>query len=142
MEEDRTSMEPGKPTSIEGFSPVNAYGRIGVWGWLGLYMSGALLLFFLIAHVWVVHFGTAEPLSFKTTLQSLASPFTKTVESGLLVLVVVHGLIGFRRIILDLEIMGKKGVRYFTWGLTIVGIALSVWGFILLNTLRSAPGWK
>jgi len=129
-------------TSVEGFSPIHTYQRIDVWGWLGLYASGALLLFFLIAHLWAVHFGTPEPLSFKTTLQSLASPFTRIVELGLLVLVVVHGLMGLRRIILDLEIIGEEGVRYFTWGLTIVGVALSVWGLILLYTLGSAPGLK
>jgi succinate dehydrogenase hydrophobic anchor subunit len=111
------------------------YGKIGPWGWLGLYASGAVLVFFLPAHIWHVHFGLSEPLGLKTTAASLGSPFQRMVEIGTMVLVLLHGLLGFRRIVLDLEIFKKRGDVYLSWGLVGLGLALAAWGFILFSRL-------
>jgi succinate dehydrogenase hydrophobic anchor subunit len=111
--------------------------RIGLWGWLSLYASGAVLLFFLLMHVCIVHFATPAPLGLSTTIRSLDSLFVRIVEIGLLVFVLVHGLIGLRRIVLDFEFLRKRGDRFLVWSLVFVGVILLAWGLILFTKLVS-----
>ena len=113
------------------------YQRIGLWGWLGLYASGAILLFLLLTHFGIVHFGTYEPLSIKTTQKALGSPFVRTIELSLLLFALFHGLMGFRRIILDLEILQKKGNRWLSLCLVVLGVALFAWGLFIFSRLSS-----
>ena len=114
------------------------YQRIGLWGWLGLYVSGAILLFLVLTHIGIVHFGTYEPLSIKTTQKALGSPFVRTIELSLLLFAIFHGLMGFRRIILDLEILQKRGNRWLRLCLVILGVTLFAWGLTIFSTLSSS----
>ena len=107
--------------------------RISLWGWLGIYVTGFCLFFFLGAHVWLIHYASHESITFKSSLAALQSPFVMAVEVGLLVFAVVHGMLGVRRIILDLELLGKKGDRYLVWGLTTVGGILIISGVIIFH---------
>lgn len=122
---------------LRAHSPEGDYQRIGLWGWLGLYASGAVLLFLLLTHVGILHFGTYEPLGIKTTQKALSSPFIRTIELSLLLLALFHGLMGVRRIILDLEILQKRGNRWLSLCLVVLGIALFSWGLLLFNRLSS-----
>ena len=112
--------------------------RIGVWGWIGLYLTGALLLFFLLAHILLVHYGTAHPLSYQSSARALGSAFVRTVELGLLFFAVIHGLIGLRRFLLDLEIFSQRGSLYLTRTVTALGSLLLIWGSLIF--MRLAPG--
>jgi succinate dehydrogenase cytochrome b556 subunit len=116
---------------------VEPFGKIGPWGWIGLYASGTFLLFFLLGHVWVIHFATPEPLSMRTTVTALRSPFIRFVELGLLSLAAIHVMLGLRRIVLDLEILKKAGSRYLSWVLTAAALFLIAWGFIIFGRLSA-----
>ena len=105
--------------------------RIGLWGWLGLYFTGALLFFLLLIHVWLVHYSSTEPISFQRTVSALGSPFVRMIELGLLLFGFTHGLTGLRRILLDLEIFGKRRGKYLSWGIFLIGGLLVNWGLIL-----------
>lgn len=111
--------------------------RIGLWGWLGIYVTGFCLIFFLLAHVWIVHYATDGTITLRSTLSALQSPFVMIVELGLLAFAVVHGMLGIRRITLDLELLGKKGDRYLTWCLTAAGFILITSGLIIFNQLTA-----
>ena len=111
--------------------------RIGLWGWLGIYVTGFCLLFFLLAHVWILHYATDVTITLRSTFSALQSPFVMIVELGLLAFAVVHGMLGIRRIALDLELLGKKGDRYLTWGLTAAGFILITSGLIIFNQLTA-----
>lgn len=111
--------------------------RIGLWGWLGIYVTGFCLLFFLSAHVWLVHFASEGTRTLKATVSAFESPFVMGIELGLLVFAVVHGMLGVRRIVLDLELLGKSGDRYLTWGLTAVGIILITSGLVIFRGLTA-----
>ena len=113
------------------------YQRIGLWAWLGLYASGTILLFLLLTHFGVIHFGTYEPLSIKTTQKALDSPFVRTIELSLLLFALFHGLMGFRRVILDLEILQKRGNRWLSLCLLVLGVTLFTWGLFLFSRLSS-----
>jgi len=134
-------MATEKNNPMESFlgahNPGGDYQRIGLWGWLGLYASGAVLLFLLLTHIGILHFGTYEPLSIKTTQKALGSPFVRTIELTLLLFALFHGLTGFRRIILDLEILQNRGNRWLSLCMVVLGVALFSWGLFLFNRLSS-----
>ena len=107
--------------------------RIGLWGWLGIYVTGFFLSFFIAAHIWLIHYASQAQITFKSSLAALQSPFVMAVEVGLLVFAVVHGMLGVRRIVLDLELLGKRGDRYLMWVLTAVGAILIISGTIIFH---------
>ena len=111
--------------------------RIGMWGWLGLYLTGAVLFFLLLTHILLVHYGASQPVSFERTFSSLQSPWVRFVEMGLLFIAFIHALTGLRRILLDLEIFRKRGNVLLTSGFILSGFVFSVWGiFVFLAFLR------
>jgi succinate dehydrogenase/fumarate reductase cytochrome b subunit len=59
------------------------------------------------------------------------------VELGLLFLVVIHAMVGLRRIVLDLEVLKRKGSRYLTWSLVAAGAAVCLWGVVIFNRLAA-----
>jgi len=135
------TKEPGLNGITEKFlspgGPESTYRRIGFWGWLGLYASGVLLLFFLLAHIWFIHYSAAEPPSLKTTMAMFASPVVKTVEIGLLAMALIHGLIGLCRIVLDLEIFKERGQKLLIRGFITGGVIVFGWGLILFLKFAS-----
>jgi succinate dehydrogenase hydrophobic anchor subunit len=111
--------------------------RIGLWAWLGIYVTGVCLSFFLGAHLWLIHYASQNEITFKSSVAALQSPLVMVVEVGLLVFAVVHGMMGIRRVILDLEFLGRRGDRYLTWALTAVGIFLIISGTIIFYDFSS-----
>ena len=116
---------------------LGPYERIGLPGWLLLYVTGALLLFFLLSHVWLSVYGSIQPFTLKVTQLSLGSTFIKVVELGLLFLAVVHGMIGVKRIILELNLARKKGSQYLNWCFVIAGTLIFVFGIYIFGFLSS-----
>lgn len=116
---------------------VRPYERIGLWGWLGLYLTGLGLLFFALVHVWLAHIGHAGTFSSESTVMSLRSWFVRFVELGLLLFAVIHGFSGVRRIVLDLEVLREREARYLTWGLVIAGLGVFIWGLVLFGRLTT-----
>ena len=106
-------------------------------GWLLLYVTGALLLFFLLSHVWLSVYESTEPFTLKGTQLLLRSTFIKVVEIGLLFLAVVHGTIGVKRILLELNLAKKKGSRFMNWSFVIAGTLIFVFGIYIFGLLSS-----
>lgn len=113
------------------------YERIGFWGWFGLYITGVVLLFFLLSHVWLVHYGSTGTITARTTALALQSPIVKVSELGLLVFGVLHGMLGLRRTVLDLEVLKKRGEQYLTWCLVAAGVLLIATGLVIFSQLSS-----
>ena len=114
------------------------YERLGVWGWLVIYSTGVALLFFLLVHIWLVHYVSDQPITLKSVLLALRSPFVRTINLGVLFFSLIHGMMGLRRILLDMELFKKGGVYILNVCLFIAGLALFVWGLIIFN--RLSPG--
>ena len=113
--------------------------RIGQLGWFGMYLTGAVLFFLLLAHLGAVHYFPAAPkLTLADISRSLQSHlWLRIIDIGLLGFCILHGLIGFRRVILDLEIMGRTGDRCLSWGFTVIGAGLFIYGISVFNGLLS-----
>ena len=109
-------------------STWGSHERIGLTGWLSLYVSGGLVVFFLLSHLFVIHFISGADISAQSVYRDLRSAFLSFVNIALLILALFHGLMGLRRIILDLNLLGKKGDRALMVLLLLVGLVLVLLG--------------
>ena len=114
--------------------------RIGQLGWFGMYLTGAVLFFLLLSHLGAVHyFPVAPTMALADISRSLQSHLSlRIIDIGLLAFCIVHGLVGLRRVILDLEIMGRAGDRCLAWGFTAIGVGLFIFGISVFNGLLMA----
>lgn len=97
--------------------------NIGLWEWFSLYVAGAFLVVFIVAHVIAVHYlGPVGSFTFNDLVEKLRSPLYLVLDLGLLFVVFYHGLAGVRRVIIDLEIFGDTGIRVFTGVLVLIGL--------------------
>jgi succinate dehydrogenase hydrophobic anchor subunit len=108
--------------------------RIGLLGWLSLYVSGAILFFLLLAHILVIHFFGDQKISAVSVRADVGAWSLALISLGLLLVGLLHGLIGFRRVSLDLELFGKKADRRFKLILSAVGTGLAVFGIIVFKS--------
>lgn len=106
---------------------------VGFGDWLGLYVTGVFLVFFLGAHIWAVHYAaTAEAaFTFESVRQKLQSPLFTFLDLGLLCLALYHGLTGLRRFVADLEVLSTGAMKVFTWGLVALGLAGLYYGWLI-----------
>jgi succinate dehydrogenase hydrophobic anchor subunit len=94
--------------------------------WTGLYVSGLLLMVFVAAHLWSVHYASemaSTRFTFTSVGAKLQSRFSSLVDLSLLVLALVHGLLGMHRVIADLGICRPGALRA-------VGVVLSGAGVV------------
>jgi len=107
--------------------------RIGLWSWLFLYLSATFLLFFLFVHLFTIHYGANRIISADSVSRDFGSDFTVVINLILLGLATFHGLLGIRRIVLDLEILGKKGDQNLIYVLALIGMGLFLYGLVVYN---------
>ena len=104
------------------------------WAWLLQRVSAAFLIFFLGAHLWVLHFALGdEKINFERVKERLIQPFFQILDVFLLAVVLYHALYGVRSVVLDFRVKGA-GKHILTWGFVILGIAGFIYG---LTTLRA-----
>ena len=116
---------------------LGPYERIGSFGWFLLYVTGALLLFFLASHVWLSVYGSLQTVTLKGSQLLLGSTFVRVMEIGLLFLAVIHGMIGLKRIILELDLTKKRGNRYLNWCFVMAASLILVFGLYIFFLLTS-----
>lgn len=108
------------------------------WAWLLQRVSAAFLLFFLGAHLWVLHFALGdERITFVRVVERLRQPFFQVLDMVLLGVVLYHALYGARSIVFDFNI-GKAGRNALTWGLFVLGLGGFVYGTIALSAFFRA----
>jgi succinate dehydrogenase hydrophobic anchor subunit len=107
--------------------------RIGLLGWLTLYLSGAILFFFLMVHILSVHFLSPEKISAETVLDHYRSGFLIVVSFGLLLFGALHAMVGLRRVLLDLDWFGKRGDRTLSTALALIGAVAILFGIVVFN---------
>ena len=130
-------MVDGKIKKVETPITGGLSERIGMVGWLGLYLSGSVLFFLLLIHILAIHFLGESAIGAESVREDVSSLFLTITGFGLLFLAIIHGLIGFYRMLLDLEIFGKRASRIFKWILYGVGGGLAVFGISIFSGLYS-----
>ena len=81
---------------------VPAYLRPGMWGWLLHRVTGLLIVFYLLLHIWVIGRAAVSPQAFDAIMVTLGTPFWRVMEVGLLACVLYHGANGIRIAIVDM----------------------------------------
>jgi len=120
-----------EPIPAEGAAEI-APGA-GVWAWVMQRITAAVLILFLGAHFWVLHYAAAgEHIRLEAVIARLRSPFFMTVDYMLLATAIYHALNGVRMVVLDFGI-GRRASSVFTIVLWIFGLVALVYG---INTLE------
>jgi len=110
----------------------------GTWAWFFQRASAVLLVVFLAIHIYVAHFmGVGDETSGDTLITfsdvsvRLDQLIFIIVDYGMLSMVLLHGLNGFRTVMFDFDmfVKRKKLVDVTLW---VVGIATLIWGIVIL----------
>ncbi len=121
-------------------SPASAYRRgrsARVWYWTagsGLALV-ALATMHIIAQHFIVH-QTGGLRTYSEVLSYIANPIIFVLETGFLLAVTVHGMLGIRGILHDLDLgaMAKRRIDVALW---VVGTLTVAYGLVLLIILAS-----
>lgn len=105
----------------------------GVWAWILQRITAVLLIFFLGAHLFVLHYVPENlNISFLGVAARFKSVLYIVIDSGLLATALYHGLNGVRNVLFDFVAdEGKR--RAITVVLFIVGLAFLIWGAYALT---------
>ena len=132
MEKVESTLGPDEMTS--------ALPAAGIVAWLGLYLSGATLIFFVLSHLWVLHYAHSGPITARAVADRLRTPFFQLLDLGLFALALTHGLLGLRRVLLDFEGLGAPVQRAAPWVLLGVGLITFSWGVQIFRAFLRVAG--
>ena len=115
-------------------------GSAGMWAWFMQRLTAVVLLFFLGAHFWVLHYAMAgERIRVEAAMARLGSPFFIVVDVALLATAIYHALNGLRMVVFDFG-FGRMVNRTFTLLLWIFGLAALFYGTnTLLYLITGSP---
>ena len=105
------------------------------WRWT--VWTGIALVALAAVHLIAQHFivGDAGGLrNYQQVLDYIGNPLIFAIESGFLVAVTVHGLLGVHRILEDFDLSARVQ-RRLDAGLWVLGTLTIAYGFVLLITL-------
>jgi succinate dehydrogenase / fumarate reductase, membrane anchor subunit len=105
----------------------------GVWAWILQRLTAVLLVFFLGAHLTVLHY---VPENMNINFLGVAARFKGVlyiiIDSGLLAVAVYHALNGVRNVLFDFVVNDGKR-RALSLVLVLVGIVYLIWGAYALT---------
>ncbi len=118
----------------------------GTWAWAFQRISAVLLIVFLAVHLYASHFmdvgeeTSGESLiTFDEVSLRLDQLLYIVVDYGMLSMVLLHGLNGFRTVLFDFDmfVKRKKVIDVTLW---VVGIGTLIWGIVILFPFISGAG--
>ena len=107
---------------------VLAQHRGGMWPWLSQRVTAVLVLVTILVHLVLTHMFASIPLTFDDIGDRLTSVAVLINDVVLLLAVLLHGLNGFRMVVLDYWLSSAGARRAFDAVLWIVGVAAAVYG--------------
>ena len=105
------------------------------WRWT--VVSGIALVVLAAVHLIAQHFvvsGTGGLRTYQQVLDYVANPVILVVEGAFVVAVAIHGMLGLRGILLDLD-PGPRALRRIDAALWVVGSATVLYAWTLLTVL-------
>ena len=110
----------------------------GTWAWFVQRLSAVLLVLLLGIHLYVAHFmdldshtGDEALITFEDVSVRLDQLVYIVVDYGMLAMVLLHGLNGFRTVLFDFDMFAKRK-KAVDVGLWVLGIATLLWGIVIL----------
>ncbi len=107
-----------------------------LWSWYYFRISGVLLLFLALGHVYIMHIATPiEQVDYAFVAARYARPFWRTYDLVLLLLAMSHGVNGMRLIIHDY--VRPRGWRVFAHSvLYSAALIFTVLGALVILTFQ------
>jgi succinate dehydrogenase / fumarate reductase cytochrome b subunit len=101
----------------------------GYVAWLLNRLTGILITFYLVMHVWVIHHLAHGPESYTRVMDFLSSRFFTFMELGIIGVVVYHLMNGIRICIVDFwgGVWHHKRVFWLLMAIGVVIYVLCVW---------------
>ena len=97
----------------------------GYVAWLLNRITGILITFYLVMHIWVIHHLAHGPESYSKVMEFLGSKFFMLMELGIIGVVLYHMMNGVRIVLVDFgnAVWHHKAVF---WALMAIGVVLYV----------------
>ena len=107
-----------------------------LWSWYYFRISGVLLLFLTLGHVYIMHIATPiEQVNYAFVAARYARPFWRTYDLVLLLLAMSHGVNGMRLILHDY--VRGRGWRVFAYSvLYSAALIFTVLGALVILTFQ------
>lgn len=119
-----------------GYGPRPAGGGFETFSWYFFRISGIVLLFLVIGHLYIMHIGTdVKCTTYAFVSLRYENPFWRLFDWLLLTLALTHGINGLRVVIDDY--VRKPAARL--WLLGIAGVVLLIFFMLGTITLISFP---
>jgi len=111
-----------------------------LWSWYYFRISGVLLLFLTLGHVYVMHIATPiEQVNYAFVAARYAKPFWRTYDLLLLLRAMSHGVNGARLIVHDY--LRSRGLRVFAYSvLYSAALIFTVLGALVILTFQPQAG--
>jgi len=100
------------------------------WSWILQAASGVLLVVLVVLHMVAQHFAADGLLDYQGVINHLRNPLVFGLETVFSATVLFHAFAGARAILFDLN-LGEEGEHRVTTILTIVGVAMFLYGLVL-----------
>lgn len=100
-----------------------------MWSWVAHRITGALVFFFLFAHVLDTALVRVDPDTYNQVIETYKNPVVNLFEVGLVGAVLFHGLNGVRVMAVDFWRHGARLQRQLLWVVVTLWVVLMA-GFI------------
>jgi succinate dehydrogenase hydrophobic anchor subunit len=104
----------------------------GTWAWFFQRLSAGLLIVLLTVHIYLDHYAqVGTDITVGWVHERLGQILYIAVDYSMLAMVIFHGLNGSRTILFDFDMFVKRK-KVVDIGLWVLGIAMLIWGIIVL----------
>lgn len=104
----------------------------GSWAWFFQRLSAVLLVVLLTVHIYLDHYAqVGADITVSWVHERLGQILYISVDYAMLAMVIFHGLNGSRTILFDFDMFMKRR-KLVDVGLWVLGIAMMIWGIIVL----------
>jgi succinate dehydrogenase / fumarate reductase membrane anchor subunit len=104
----------------------------GTWAWFFQRLSAVLLIVLLTVHIYLDHYAqVGADITVSWVHERMGQILYIAVDWSMLAMIIFHGLNGSRTILFDFDMFVKRK-KAVDIGLWILGIAMLIWGIIVL----------
>ncbi len=105
--------------------------HLGTFAWILHRFSGLGLIFYMLLHIWVIHHMIVGKDEFNTIMEFFNNPLFKTLEIGLVGVILYHLFNGLRVTLIDMGILVEKQKALFLVAVVLWLISWAVIGAVM-----------